>query len=55
LHARRRYDRRRSTLPFTVLIEIVSPRIQLADVFNGFSAAGNNFFAVKATFWMPVK
>ena len=30
-------------------------RIGLGDVFDGFSASGNNFFAVKATFWMPVK
>ena len=30
-------------------------RISVGDVFDGFSASGNNFFAVKATFWMPVK
>lgn len=30
-------------------------RISVEDVFDGFSASGNNFFAVKATFWMPGK
>jgi hypothetical protein len=30
-------------------------RISVGDVFDGFSASGNNFFAVKATFWLPVK
>ena len=30
-------------------------RIALGDVFDGFSASGNNFFAVKATYWLPIK
>ena len=37
------------------LTEAIGDRVGLTDMFSSLSAPGSNFFAVKMSFWLPVK